>query len=373
MTLLELVECLKKEAIKRNPDKIAIIILYGSTAHKKDNQFSDLDMYAIVDNKENTDLPWEFIFQDHTVDFWKMDWKQAEKMASGTQSSSPWTVSAGLFNYGKVLFFRSESDKIHFNSLITKTRRTEEKNLNQIIKDFNTGYSHLEEIKIAKRNNDLLSARWAVWQLINKSVRKLSLLNNSFLMKNWGSNLHEVFQFAILPPNYPKLVTTLSTTNNFDEMIKLGRELMNSIRELVLKKQQNFLIDQNTERNACNNYISMKAYINKILSACHKRDILAVSYAATELQIWIAEELAQYEGNLIVNVDNFNFFEEIKTFYHQLMLPNLMEWISQGDFQKIEKTAKELDFQLHDFCKSRNSKISRLNNLGEVKKYLNNK
>ena len=177
-----------------------------------------------------------------------------------------------------------------------------------------------------------------------------------------------------LPINYSKLVTNLCTTNNFDKMLVLGRELLHNLRQLLLKKQEKFLMNQiDKKKGFFNNYISMKAYINKIMSACHKRDILAVSYAATELQIWIAEELAQSEGNLIVNVDTFNFFEEIKTFYHHLMLPNLMEGISQGDFQKIEKTAKKLDFQLSNFCKSRNSKILRLNNLGEVKKYLNNR
>ncbi|MFX0122708.1 MAG: hypothetical protein ACFFAE_03665 [Candidatus Hodarchaeota archaeon] len=373
MTLLELAECLKNQAVKNNPDKIAIIILYGSTVQEKDDKFSDLDMYAIVDNKEYTDLPWEFIFQNHTVDFWKMDWNQAELMALGMQNESPWAVSAALFVNGKVLFSRSESDKIRFSSLLAKTQRTEEENLKQIISDFNSGYSHIEEIRIAEKTNDLLSARWAAWQLINKSVRNLSLVNNSYLMKNWGSNLHEVFQFPILPHNYSSFVTSLSTTNNFDEMVILGRELINGMRKLVLEKQHNFVKDHVTERNTCKNYISMKAYINKILSACHKKDILAVSYAATELQIWIAEELAQYEGDLVVNVDNFNFFKEIKTFYHQLMLPNLMEGISKRDFQKIEKNTNELDFRLQEFCKNRNPKIIRLDDIEEVKKYLNNK
>jgi len=369
MTLLELAKCLKNQVVMNYPDKIAIIVLYGSTAQGKDNKFSDLDMYAIVDNKADTDLPWEFIFQGHTVDFWKMDWKQAEKMASGIHDRSPWSVSAALFNKGTVMYSRSKTDKIRFDSLGTKTQRTEEQNLIQIIKNFNTGYSHLEEITIARNNEDLLSARWAVWQLINKSVTNLSLLNNSFLMKNWGANLHETFQFPVLPHNYSELVTTLCTTDDFDEMVELGRKLLCGIRELVLEKQK-FIMDKTTKKNTCKNFYSMKAYINKILSACHKKDLLAASYAATELQIWIAEELAQNEGNLIVNVDDFNFFEEIKTFYHQLMLPNLLVGITRGDFQKIENNAKELDLRLQNFCESQNMKISRFNEIKEVQQYL---
>ncbi|MHA2246090.1 MAG: hypothetical protein ACXADY_14090 [Candidatus Hodarchaeales archaeon] len=371
MKLLELAGFLKDQAVKRFPNEIAIIVLYGSTAQGIDDEFSDLDLFAIVDNQEESNLPWEFMFQGHTVDFWKMDWKQAELMVLGKLDSNPWAVSAALFNNGEILYSRSVSDKTRFDSLVEKTKRNDEENFKQIIKNFNSGYSHLEEIALAKMNNDLLSARWAVWQLINKSVKNLSLINNSFLTKNWGANLHEVFQFPTLPTNYSKLATNLSTTNNFDEMMALGRELLNNFRNLILKKQKNFIMNQvNKKKTFCNNYISMKAYINKIISACHKKDILAVSYAATELQIWIAEELAQYEGNLVVDVDNFNFFMDIERFYHQLMLPDLMEGISTKNFQEMEKKATKLDFRLQEFCKNKKQKIPSFTNIDDVEIYL---
>ncbi len=371
MKLLELAEYLKDQAVKQFPNEIAIIILYGSTAQALDDVFSDLDMFAIVDNQEESNLPWEFIFHDHPVDFWKINWEQAELMALGTQDSNPWSVSAALFNNSKILYSRSVSDKIRFNLLVEKTKRNEKDNFRLIIENFNSGYSHIEEIILAKNNNDLLSARWAVWQLINKSVKNLSLINNSFLTKNWGVNLHEVFQLPTLPENYSNLATNLCTTNNFDEMLVMGRELLHNLRQVLLKKQQKFLMNQIDEKKAFfGNYISMKSYINKIMSACYKKDILAVSYAATELQIWIAEELAKYEGKLIVNVDNFNFFEEIGVFYNQLKLPDLMEGITQKNFPEIIKNAKELDSQLQVYCKKQNYSIPNLCSFEEVVAYL---
>ncbi|MFX0171402.1 MAG: nucleotidyltransferase domain-containing protein [Candidatus Hodarchaeota archaeon] len=220
MKLLELAELLKTRVVKLFPNEIAVVVLYGSTAQGKDDKFSDLDMFAILDNKEESSLPWEFIFQGHTIDFWKMDWQEAERMVSGKIMSSPWAVSASLFVNSRILYTRSESDKNRFELLVEKTKRFKEENLKQILKEFNSGYSHIEIIKLAKTNNDLLSAQWAIWQLINnRSVQILSLINNSFLTKNWGTNLHEVFSFKILPENYSKLVTTLCTENNFDEMI----------------------------------------------------------------------------------------------------------------------------------------------------------
>jgi len=371
MKLIEFAEYLKDQAVKRFPQEIAIIVLYGSTAQLIDNEYSDLDMFAIVDHQEECNLPWVFMFEEHPVDFWKIDWKQAELIALGKNESSPWAVSAALFNNSKVLYSRSITDKNRFNLLVRKTKRNDEENLKQIIKQFNSGYSHLEEILLAKKKNDLLSARWSVWQLINKSVKNLSLINNSFLTKNWGVNLHEIFQLSTLPPDYTNLVTHLCTTDNYNEMITLGRELLYDLRRLILEKQKKVVMNKtNGKKSFCNNYISMKAYINKIRSACHKRDILATSYAATELQIWIAEELAQYIGSLIVNVDNFNFFEEIKAFYSQVTLPDLMEGITQMDFQEILKNVAELDLQLQDYCKKQNYKPPSFFSLDEVEAHL---
>ncbi|MFX0013068.1 MAG: hypothetical protein ACFFB2_04505 [Promethearchaeota archaeon] len=370
MKLLDLAIFLKDQLLGHFPNKVGIIILYGSVAQRTEDEFSDLDMYAIVDDQEDTTLPWEFIFHGHTVDFWKMDWRQAELMASGDNDRSPWAVAASLFTEGRILHKRSDSDKIRFNSFVSKIRRTDEENLKHIIKEFNSVYSHLEEIKIAKRKKDLLSARWAIWQLTNKLTINLSLMNNSYLTKNWGSNLHEIFQFPIIPPNFRELVTILCTTNNYDEMIRVGRVLIQNVRKLILKKQQNIIMSPIYEKKAFTRYVSMKAYINKIISACHKGDILTASYAVTELQIWIAEELNHIEGNFLVDVDNFNSFDEIKVFYNRLKLPDLMDGISQSDFQEIEKRVNQLDLQLLEFCKNQNSKIPRFNNKEEIKKYL---
>jgi hypothetical protein len=369
LRLQEVAEYLKNNVIKLFPNKIAIIALYGSTVRGKDDEFSDLDMYAIVDKENECNLPLEFVFQNHTIDFWKMDWQQAEIMASGKRDSHHWAVTASLFRDSKILYTRSNSDKAHFEMLVKKTERCEEDNVRLVMKDFYSGYSHIEKIKRARLNNDLLSARWAAWKLINKSVKDLSLLNNTYLTKNWGANLQEVFNLPLLPKNYAKLVTTLGISNNFDEMIGSGLDILTEIYNLIIEKQQSITIDYH-KTSFCNNYISMRAYINKILSGCSKKDILSVSYAATELQIWIAEEIARIEGNLIVDVDNFHQFEEIKLFYNQLNFPDLMEGISAKDFQKIKKVAEKLDLLLQEYYNDKKCKIPILNNLEELKTYI---
>ncbi|MFX0150436.1 MAG: nucleotidyltransferase domain-containing protein, partial [Candidatus Hodarchaeota archaeon] len=43
MKLLELAKLLKNRVVKLFPNKIAVVVLYGSTAQGKDDKFSDLD------------------------------------------------------------------------------------------------------------------------------------------------------------------------------------------------------------------------------------------------------------------------------------------------------------------------------------------
>ncbi|NVM04943.1 MAG: nucleotidyltransferase domain-containing protein [Candidatus Helarchaeota archaeon] len=350
LKMIEIAEFLAKRATSRFPDKIAIIVVYGSVALGTEHEYSDIDMYAIVDNEADTDLPWNFIFQKQTVEFWKMDWNVAEQIALGNKDTNPWAVSASLFNNNKILYARSESDRARFNSLSKKIKRSERDNIEQIMNIFNKGYSTIERIWIAKKNDDLTSARWAVWNLINYTVACLSLINNTFFMKNWGKNLQEVFKLPILPENYSNNVETLSKSSNFDEMMSIMRKLISDIRRLILEKQKKINISVINRKNTFwNNYIGIKSYINKVRSACQEKDILTASYAATELQIVIAEQIAIFEKKIAIDAYNFNSFKEIKSYYNQLKFPDLMIGISKGDFQQIEQAINIIDSRLEQY------------------------
>lgn len=351
--MIEIAEFLAKRATSRFPDKIAIIAVYGSVALGTEHEYSDIDMYAIVDNEADTDLPWSFIFKNQTVEFWKMDWKVAEQMALGNREVNPWSVSASLFVNNKILYARSESDRTHFDSICKKIKRSEKDNMEQVMNIFNKGYSTIERIWIAKKNDDLTSARWAVWNLINHTVACLSLINNTFFIKNWGKNLQEVFKLPILPENYSKNIEILNKSSNFDEMMSIGRKLVSGIHKLILEKQQKINISVIKRKNTFwNNYIGIKSYINKIRSACQDRDILAASYATTELQIVIAEQIAIFEKKIAIDAYNFNSFKEIKSYYNQLKLPDLMIGISKGDFQQIEQGINIIDSRLEQYYRN---------------------
>ncbi|MFX0065371.1 MAG: nucleotidyltransferase domain-containing protein, partial [Candidatus Hermodarchaeota archaeon] len=255
---------LANHALSSFPDSIAIIAVYGSVALGTEDEFSDIDMFAIVDNKSNTDLPWEFVLPKFTIDFWKITWEDAERLVLGKSESAPWAVSASLIANCKILYARSEIIKAQFASLREKANRSDDENINQITDLFSRSFSAIEYMQLAKLQNDLVSARWGAWTVINNSVKYLSLLNNTFLTKNWGSNLPQVFSLPLLPKNYQKHVKILSTSSDIDELILTGRELLINLREIVLQKQKSLVYTRPKINDICKNYAGLRAYIDKV-------------------------------------------------------------------------------------------------------------
>ena len=189
-------------------------------------------------------------------------------------------------------------------------------------------------------------------------------------MKNWGKNLQEVFKLPILPENYSKHIEILAKSSDFDEMMSIGRKLIADIRKLILEKQKNIRISVIARKNTFwNNYIGIKSYINKIRSACKENDILAASYAATELQIVIAEQIAMIEEKLAFDAYNFNSFKELESYYNQLKIPDLMINISKGDLQQIKQAINVVDSRLEYYYRNKGINFIIFKNWNDLETY----
>ena len=371
----ELADYLSHHATKLYSNQIAIIAVYGSVALGTQSDYSDLDMYAIVDveDSDNPLINWSFIFQDRAVDLWSLDWKDAEELASGIkQYSGTWCVAASLFVNCKILYYRSEEDLARFNSLKNVVKQKEKdykNNIKKAISLFKQLYK-FENVELAKKNNDLLSARWEVWGLINGMCAILSWLNNSYYTKNWGSNLQQVFNLSVKPEGFQEKVTKLAYSNDFDEIMTLGRILIKDVRDLI-KIRQLEVLSSFSKLNR-NDFVHIKEYLNKIYAACDKQNILYASYAATELQIWIAELVAQNSGTP-ANTYEYNLYNEVNKHYNDLDLPDLKEFVSNRDFIGLHKNTKILESKLLEFYNKQEGKVQIFTSLDDLKLRFQNK
>ncbi len=369
--LQEIAQLLTEHAISKFPQKIGIIAVYGSVALKNTSKYSDLDMYAIVDDMNSIDPSIQLVYQNCAIDLWRMDWKKAEKLASGDREPlSPWCVAASLFTNCKILYTRSGEDKKRFEKLkelVKKTTEDKEKNFQRIIDSFNALFAFIERMHFAEVNKDFLFARWASWELINKTCIMLSLLNSRYYTKNWGSNIQQVIELPLVPKDFEQLVKILATSNEFNELIITGRLLITNLRDLVYKEQQKMPAKKRDPSTLSDDFVGIKEYLGKIQTACSRQDILTASYAASELQVWVTELVSEIQGKPAAD---FNLLNEIDRFYSDLGLPDLSQFISNNDFEGLRHAAKILEERFYQFLANNGVRILNFRKLEDINSYL---
>ncbi|MFX0113660.1 MAG: hypothetical protein ACFFB3_03865 [Candidatus Hodarchaeota archaeon] len=372
MRLMDLARHLADQAAQAFPEKIAIIAVYGSVALGNQTAFSDLDMYAIVDKSEDTDLPWEFVIRDRPVDFWKMDWNTAEKAAFGLEG--PWSVAASTVVSSKILYARSDQDLARFESIRQKWKSFKEERWKFIIKKFNRMFAMMEWLKLSKENDDLPSARWASWRLINEAVNIFSVLKDQYLTKNWGSNLPQAFALSQVPEDFQKLILLLVTSQNFDELLLAAERFIRKTREAIRAQQKQLIRkDLNHQLTLGQNYPGVKAYVNKVRAACQQKDLLAASWAATDLQKWIVEEIAKIEGQVLANTSDFNFWAEVQDGYTRAGFPDFMDNISKADFDKLNQQALAFDQAFRQYCHNNDIPVRIFSEKSQLQEFLSKK
>lgn len=369
MNMEEIAEILKNEVIKNHPE-IAIIAIYGSTAVSEQTEFSDLDMYAILDN-EDKKFSIEFVFNNQTVEFWCTSWFWAEKIATADMNPIIFPVVAGIFFNNQEIYSRSEEDRTRFQELKTKAEIGKKRQIEIAMTNFRWLNSIIQQLEFARETNNIMTARWAVWNFINGTVSILAFVNNIIYSKNWGSNLHVTFTLDILPEDYERDITTLATSDNYDKMIFSGKRILKQLREILNIKRSEFSISsEEQKKNLTDGYVSIKSYLNKVLSACEKKDILAASYAATEVQLCIADEIEMMETNKLVNSLNFNNYDEINKSYKMLNFPDLSLSITENNFEKLRNDVESLDKIFVSYLKQKGVELRIFEDISEVKEYV---
>ncbi|MCG3259075.1 MAG: nucleotidyltransferase domain-containing protein [Candidatus Heimdallarchaeota archaeon] len=374
MNMEEISEILKEEVIKNHPE-IAIIAIYGSAARGQQTEFSDLDMYAVLDNEEKK-FEIHFVLNNQTAEFWCISWEWIEKIVTAESGYGAiiFPVAADIFVNNKIIYARSEEDKIRFKKLSNQASIGERKQLQIASNNFYEIFKLIEKLENAKEKDDLLTARWAVWNFINGTVCILGFINNKRYTKNWGSNLHEVFKLDILPGSYREDILILATSNDFNELISSGKRIIRQLRTVLYSKREDILVDYDEQiKSLAESYVGIKSYLNKILSACAKKDILAASYAATELQLCIADEIEKTESRRSVDSISFNTYQEVKNTYEMLKLPDLSQSITEKDFEKLRDDVETLDKMLVSYLKEKDVELKIFDDVSEIRGYARTK
>ncbi|MHA1910834.1 MAG: nucleotidyltransferase domain-containing protein [Candidatus Kariarchaeaceae archaeon] len=352
--------------VQKNRENIAIIAIYGSYALGTETSLSDVDVFMIVDEEPTEKINCNIIFQGKPISFWQMDWKKAEKMASGEEGFiGIWCNAASLFVNNSLLYSRSKDDLEKFKSLkdlVEEANNDRNGKLSHVVNSFNKLFD-IERISFAKEKDDILYARWVVWGLLNNLASLLSWVNGKFYTKNWGSSIEQILQLPLLPEGLKELVDVLVSSDDYDELLIAGRKLVRRTRKLVREEQEKIKPSFDTTSEV---FVHIKEYLNKIYSACEREDIYPASYAATELQIWLTELMALRERK---HATNFNLASEVSSYYAQL-LPDLTSFITKKDFTGLKEATEIFEANLVKFITERIGKIPFIDTLEELNTFL---
>ena len=73
---------IKDKLLEEYREVIELIVVYGSYARGTYNEYSDLDMFVLVDSEETytgiTSLPWIFRYKKTVIDCWENTWGKLE-------------------------------------------------------------------------------------------------------------------------------------------------------------------------------------------------------------------------------------------------------------------------------------------------------
>ncbi|MCE7742240.1 MAG: nucleotidyltransferase domain-containing protein [Candidatus Heimdallarchaeota archaeon] len=373
--MIDEIAFIKQKLLDEYKEVIDLIVVYGSYARGTYNEFSDVDMFVLVDAEKRysgiTSLPWIFRYKNIVIDCWESIWEQQENNLELIRNSFFLYPIAGLLDCD-VLYYKDQETLTRFRKLqenVSSIINDDKENVELLVKQYKTG--GVEGILRAQREGDLLSARMNIWGAVFHMITALARLNGSYYKQNWGRNLSEAYTLELLPKDFESRINFLIQTEDLSKAIEIILDLDVEIREMIKNKSLELLKPERGDDTIDDIYIGILEYLNKMRSSCKKRDFAALSYEATELQLMTAEHIAYLEGT-IVRGTHYVSFTITGNDYLKQGLPDLSALISEGDFDGISEAIEVFEEKINIYMKDKASK-QHISDFNELVKEIENK
>ncbi len=357
-----LVDLVRRQAA----DDVALIVYYGSHATGTAGPRSDLDLYYIPDDGKGEALYRSIIFQECPFEFWGISWEFAGRIASGRHR---WAVAPSIIANAKILHARSPEDEARFATLqATIARLQQPESRPEMIRlaqeVFDSVAAPLYRIMTAAVSQDRASAQWAVVQVIDAVLDCLALMNQTFLVKNWASDLSQIERLAIRPAHLGERIQALLLESNLAKVRDQAERLAAETRTLLL-----------TETRACpipggpdtfvGYYPAIKEYVNKILSACERRDWVNASVVAAQMQRELAVMLASTEDRL--SCSDTCLLGEFRAASDRLGFPDLWDAVAARDIDQLAHLTRQFESQVQALLTERGIALNSAETLEDLR------
>ncbi len=372
----DLISYFKEKLLEEYKEHIDLIVVYGSYARGTFNEFSDVDVFVLVDTEKRysgiTSLPWNFRYKNIGVDCWESIWSQQEDNIESIKNSYFLFPIGGILDCF-VIYYRDDKTLSRFRDLQENVRKIiadEEENLRLIEKHYNLS-DGVHNLLKAQRKNDLLSARMSIWHTVFHMITALARLNNTYYKLNWGRNLNEAYSLKFLPKDFKSKVKSLIQTDDLSQALNIIMDIDEEIKMMIKKKTEEILKPEKEKINVSEEHIGIVEYLNKMRSSCKNRNFLSLSYEASELQLMVAKMIALLEGT-IDKREVYVPYSIIEKDYRLQELPDFSPIITRGDLDEMTNAIEIFEEKIDSYLKDKSSSYN-ISNFDELKSVVESK
>lgn len=367
-----IVELIKKATIKKFGQEIDLIAIYGSRARGTHELGSDLEMFAVVDKRESTNAEWFFLYKDIPVDLWTMEWESIENVSNNDPATDGSSVlQAGTISTCEVIYYKDKKTKRRFDNCRDKLKnlsKHKETNLENANKFFNDIYKFLSKIYFAKEKQDIVEARNNAWLIVISIAIILAKINNRYYINNWGTNMYEAKEFAIIPKNLISDTEELASEDDYDTLLLTATRAINNIRTILIELNEKCSTDVGIA--FLNTEVSSFEFLNKIRKAARHKNIISASYAVHDLQASVARDL-WVKDKKWTKAGQFLLYDEYREKFDHYGFPDFTKAISSHNFDGLIKLTDNFEEILLTYLSENDLSMNDFTNLDELKTYLN--
>jgi len=368
LDVFKVAEILVSHAIQAHKGEIAIIAYYGSYATGLASPTSDLDIFYIPNDRKADSLSSQFVFDNLPYDFWPLSWEFAERIANAKHN---WAIAASLIADAKVLYYLSQKDLDRFNALKARIKELMGPNgrknmIQQALEEFKNTLFQLGQMRLA--GNDAISMHWVGLKFVNSVVNCLALVNQTYFTKVWENNLTQISKMSQKPDGFEDMIREIITQKDTRHTLEVADRLAKEVRKILLSAQ--FSISEPSEPKDVfkDFYFFIFEYVNKVLSACKRKDVIAAGFSAFHLQEEICQLMNKVENGFYGT--DFNMLSEYSEAYEKAGFPDLLKPASRGDLVELARQTQQLDKKAREWFKNHSIELNILRNEEELRQFL---
>lgn len=351
------------------PLDVAIVGYYGSYLQGRATERSDLDFFFIPATSRGRQVELQFIIDGISFDFWPIGWERAENMAAFEDWST--TVIADC----ELLYVRSEEDLSAFMKLRETIADISETSisdglLNKAEAVLRDAFVGLAKLQLACGSLDLSYARTVAHGIAGTIFQCLALINHTYYKRSWGHYREQVRGLPIKPERLEYYLDTIMYSRDTSHIEQACRQLNVDVLHLIAERHNSVRPVRSYKTRMKGYYEEERGMLNKLLTACEKKDYETAFFVAIGVQDGLARMLyAAENGRGPGMLDSGDY----RRFYRQYGFPDLASLLNPLDFEPLRYAVEQLMQQLENHLKSEEVPMNRFDSIGEFEAFVTNR